>query len=61
VPVWIDNISRVMPKGEMLPIPLLCGVIFGAPVAPAPDEEKDEFLARARAALLALRPKEGHG
>jgi 1-acyl-sn-glycerol-3-phosphate acyltransferase len=60
VPVWIDNISRVMPKGEMLPIPLLCGVIFGEPVAPGPDEGKDAFLARARQALLALRPKEGH-
>ena len=59
VPVWIDNISRVMPKGEMLPIPLLCGVIFGEPVAPRPDEGKDTFLTRAREALLALRPKEG--
>jgi 1-acyl-sn-glycerol-3-phosphate acyltransferase len=61
VPVWIDNISRVMPKGELLPIPLLCGVIFGAPVAPEPGETKDAFLARARKSLLALRPKEGHG
>jgi 1-acyl-sn-glycerol-3-phosphate acyltransferase len=61
VPVWIDNISRVMPKGELLPIPLLCSVIFGAPIALSAGEEKDAFLERSRAALLALRPKEGIG
>jgi 1-acyl-sn-glycerol-3-phosphate acyltransferase len=60
VPVWIDNVSRVMPKGEMLPIPLLCGVIFGAPIQLLAGEEKDAFLTRSRAALLALRPKETH-
>src|SRR5690606_10535802 len=58
VPVWIHNISRVMPKGEILPIPLLCSVTFGAPIALAPDEKKRAFLDRAREALLALRPKE---
>jgi 1-acyl-sn-glycerol-3-phosphate acyltransferase len=58
VPVWIDNISRVMPKGEMLPIPLLCSVIFGAPIELQAGEGKDAFLSRARSALLALRPGE---
>ena len=58
VPVWIDNISRVMPKGEMLPIPLLCSVAFGTPLGLEMGEERDAFLARARAALLSLRPKE---
>ncbi len=32
IPVWIDNLSRVMPKGQFLPIPLLCSVTFGAPL-----------------------------
>lgn len=58
VPVWIDNLSRVMPKGEFLPIPLLCGVTFGAPIALRPEEDRAAFLARARDALLALRPEE---
>jgi 1-acyl-sn-glycerol-3-phosphate acyltransferase len=58
VPVWIHNISRVMPKGEFLPIPLLCSVTFGAPVALGPEERKRDFLQCAREALLALRPKE---
>ncbi len=56
VPVWIDNLNRVMPKGEFLPIPLLCSVVFGAPIAPGPDEGKEAFLDRARSALLALAP-----
>ncbi len=59
VPVWIDNISRVMPKGELLPIPILCGVTFGTPLTLSPDEEKSEFLDRARDALLALAPHYG--
>jgi 1-acyl-sn-glycerol-3-phosphate acyltransferase len=58
VPVWIDNISRVMPKGEFLPVPLLCGVTFGTPVEVLAHEEKHAFLERARDALLALKPAE---
>lgn len=56
VPAWIDNLHRVLPKGELLPIPLLCTVHFGAPISVADGEDKDTFLARARAALLAQRP-----
>ena len=59
VPVWIENLSRVMPKGELLPIPLLCTVNFGAPLHLAADESKLAFLARARDALLALAPQRG--
>lgn len=53
-PVWIENLNRVLPKGEIVPIPLICTVTFGAPIAVAPDEDKDAFLARAQASLLAL-------
>lgn len=54
VPVWIANLNRVMPKGEFVPIPLICTVTFGAPLHVGTDEEKDAFLARASSALLAL-------
>lgn len=57
VPVWIDNLSRVMPKGEALPIPLLCTVTFGAPLQLAAQEAKPVFLERARQALLSLAPR----
>lgn len=56
VPVWIDNLNRVMPKGEFLPVPLLCSVAFGAPIRLDAGEDKGAFLERARTALLALSP-----
>jgi len=57
VPVWIDNLNRVMPKGEFVPIPLICTVTFGAAIRLTVPEAKQDFLARAEAALLALSPK----
>lgn len=56
VPVWIANLNKVMPKGEIIPVPLICTLTFGAPLHLAPDEAKDSFLARAAAELLALAP-----
>lgn len=60
VPVWINNVHRVLPKGAIVPLPLACSVTFGAaleaPDASAPDA-KQAFLADARSALLALRPE----
>ncbi len=58
VPVWIDNLNRVMPKGELLPVPLLCTVRFGEPLHVEEGETKDAFLHRAREALLALAPEQ---
>ena len=57
VPVWIANLNRVMPKGEIIPVPLICTLTFGAPLHLAQDEPKDAFLARATQALLALKPQ----
>jgi 1-acyl-sn-glycerol-3-phosphate acyltransferase len=56
VPVWIENLNRVMPKGEFVPIPLLCTLTFGAPLQVRPDEGCDAFLVRARDALAQLAP-----
>ncbi len=58
VPVWIANLNRAMPKGELIPVPILCTVSFGMPVRLREGEEKAAFLERARAALLSLRPRE---
>ncbi len=57
VPVWIENLNHVMPKGKVIPIPLLCTVTFGAPVRATDGEDRHAFLARAQDALLALRPE----
>ena len=54
VPVWIDNLNRVMPKGEFVPVPLICTVTFGEAMRVGDDETKEAFLTRARDALLSL-------
>ena len=56
VPVWISNLNRVMPKGELVPLPLICSLHFGAPLPRVPGEDKASFLSRAQAALLDLDP-----
>ncbi len=55
VPAWIHNVQRVMPKGEVVPVPVLCSVTFGAPLTLGSDEPRADFLTRARDAVMALR------
>lgn len=55
IPAWIENLSRVLPKGEFLPVPLLCSVTFGAPMHIMAGEDRDAFLARLRQAVVDLK------
>ncbi len=55
VPVYIDNMNRILPKGEVLPVPLLSCLRFGAPLRVEPEEGKQAFLDRARNAVVSLR------
>ena len=57
VPVWIDNLQRVLPKGALLPIPLACTVTYGPPLHLQAGEDKAQFMLRARQAMLDLRPE----
>jgi 1-acyl-sn-glycerol-3-phosphate acyltransferase len=54
VPVYLDNLHRSLPKGALLPVPVVCTVRFGAPLARVEGEDKDAFCERARAAVIAL-------
>ena len=54
VPVYMENLSRILPKGEYLPIPLASSISFGKPLTLGEQEPKPEFLARARQAILDL-------
>ena len=54
VPVYLDNLRRILPKGSMLPVPISCTARFGTPLHVEPGEDKAVFLKRARAAVLAL-------
>jgi hypothetical protein len=51
VPVYLENLHRILPKGEVLPVPLAGSITFGRPLYLKPGEGKDALLARARAAL----------
>ena len=56
VPTWVANLNKIMPKGEVIPLPLICTVTFGAPLHVQEGESKDAFLARASTALSDLQP-----
>ena len=58
VPTWVANLNTIMPKGEVIPLPLICTVTFGAPLHVKAGESKEDFLARAAKALLDLKPVE---
>lgn len=56
VPVYLENLNRVLPKGSRLVVPVLCSATFGEPVKAAQEgEEKSEFLQRVRGALEELK------
>lgn len=58
VPTWVANLNTIMPKGEVIPLPLICTVTFGEPVHVKKGESKDAFLKRAAKALSDLRPED---
>jgi len=55
VPVLVDNLNRILPKGEFLAVPLLSSVSFGMPLHLNDSESKQAFLERTRAAVVNLR------
>lgn len=55
VPIYIDNMNRILPRGRLLPVPLLSHVAFGEPIWLKENEKKQDFLARARQAVLDLK------
>lgn len=55
VPVHIDNMNRILPRGEFLPVPLLSCITFGPPMWLETAESKIDFLKRAREAVQRLK------
>lgn len=55
VPVYLENLNRVLPKGGIVPMPAKSRVVFGAPLHLEPGEARPDFLRRARQALLDLK------
>jgi 1-acyl-sn-glycerol-3-phosphate acyltransferase len=58
VPVYLDNMNRILPRGEVLPVPLLSNITIGAPIWLEQGESKQQFLGRARQSIIRLRDDE---
>jgi 1-acyl-sn-glycerol-3-phosphate acyltransferase len=54
VPAYLDTLHRSMPKGARIPLPLYCTVRFGEALPRVAGEPRDDFLERARDAVVAL-------
>ncbi len=57
IPAYIENLNRILPKGEFLPVPFISRVTFGSASFIEPSESKEYFLTRMRDALRALQPR----
>ena len=55
VPAYMENMNRILPKGEVLPVPMLSLLTFGKPIHVESGEDKDAFLERSREAVSSLR------
>ena len=55
IPVYLNNMNRILPRGKTLPVPMLSRVIFGPPMWLEKGETKDTFLERSRQAILKLQ------
>lgn len=58
IPIYLNNMNGILPRGETLPVPMLSRVIFGPPMWLEMDERKESFLTRARDAVLKLKKLE---
>ncbi len=55
VPAYLENLNRILPKGEIFLVPMLSLLTFGKPIHLEPNDTKDAFLERAREAVSSLR------
>jgi 1-acyl-sn-glycerol-3-phosphate acyltransferase len=55
IPVYMDNLNRVLPRGEVLPVPLLSCITMGSPIYLEKGESKGDFLKRARETVRKLK------
>jgi len=58
IPIYLNNMNSILPRGKKLPVPMLSRVIFGPPLWLEMDEGKESFLTRARNAVLKLKQLE---
>src|SRR5438270_13288035 len=55
VPAYLNNLNRILPKGEFLPVPFISRLTFGPAIELQAGEAKSAFLTRAREAVCRLK------
>jgi 1-acyl-sn-glycerol-3-phosphate acyltransferase len=55
VPAYIENLNRILPKGEFLPVPFISRITFGQAFFLDATESKSAFLTRAHDAVSGLK------
>jgi 1-acyl-sn-glycerol-3-phosphate acyltransferase len=55
VPAYLNNLNRILPKGEFLPVPFISKLTFGPALTLEAGESKPAFLTRAREAVCKLK------
>ena len=58
IPVHVDNMNRILPRGEVLPVPLLSCITSARRCGWRPARRRSSFLARAREAVRRLKELE---
>jgi len=58
IPIYLNNMNGILPRGKSLLVPMLSRVIFGPPMWLEMNESKGSFLTRARDAVLKLQQLE---
>jgi hypothetical protein len=51
----MDNMNRILPRGKVLPVPMLSCITFGPPMWLEAGEAKVDFLRRARESVRRLK------
>jgi len=57
IPVYMDNMNRILPRGEFMVVPLLSSISIGSPIYLEAGESKTDFLHRASRAVKVLKER----
>lgn len=55
VPIYLENLNRILPKGDFLPVPLIATLFADEPLFLGAEEIKSDFLHRARATVTHIK------
>lgn len=54
IPLYLQNMCRILPKGGFLPVPIIGGIKIGTPFYLKDTEKREDFLRRAKEELVRI-------